>query len=40
MASHEICSDDRRRQQIREKNLNGVDYVEVAGDQSRLPYFS
>ena len=39
MASHEICSDNRRRQKVREKNLNGVDYVEVAEDQRSVTVF-
>jgi hypothetical protein len=34
-----MCSDDRRRKQVRDKSLNGVDYVEVAEDQRSVTVF-
>jgi hypothetical protein len=33
------CTDERRRERVRERNLNGIDYLEVSDDQRTLTIF-
>jgi hypothetical protein len=39
MTKAEICHDEQRRQQIRAKEQNGLDYVEVSADQMSLKVY-
>ncbi|HVB21519.1 MAG TPA: putative baseplate assembly protein [Ktedonobacteraceae bacterium] len=39
MKTSEICNDERRRGDVRESNLQGLDYVEVSDDQLTLTVY-
>jgi predicted phage baseplate assembly protein len=39
VTSSEICHDEQRRNAVRQKHLNGLDYVEISEDQRTLVVF-
>jgi len=39
MESNELCQDEQRRNQVRKRLMNGIDYLEVSEDQLTLTVF-
>lgn len=39
MDTPEICNDEQRRNQVRKRSMNGIDYLEVSEDQLTLTVF-